>query len=338
MGPDPLLICPLCSRELIDTINPGGGSTCRGCSATFLFEHGILTLQTEGGVNLRMSEHLYDHHACRARYDPNGQRIASDVRYEAEVRSVDFSNFHAELLKPYLRNATVADIGCGQIPYLNAFSGYGIKTFYALDLSRESLKLAQKYSHADFPIIFVEAGFSPVPITTSSVDCVISSEVIEHVRDPLLYLSQLYRVLKPGGHLSLSTPCTSIYWYPRRLCNIVHHPKRWWMEYNAHLYWKDVLDWHPALQPSVLRGWLECSGFRVLNHETRLWYYSAPLRPMWRFFGLLERCGLTGAGRLFAKYLDMMERLLSKRIPILKWAGTRQFILAQKMDTSHLAS
>ena len=44
-----------------------------------------------------------------------------------------------------------------------------------------------------------------VPAEDGSFDAVLSTQVLEHVQDPQLYLSECYRVLRPGGRLLLST-------------------------------------------------------------------------------------------------------------------------------------
>lgn len=58
-----------------------------------------------------------------------------------------------------------------------------------------------------------------VPLASGSFDVVFSTQVLEHVEDPLLYLSECQRLLKPGGKLVLSThgtfmfhACPNDYW------------------------------------------------------------------------------------------------------------------------------
>ena len=45
-----------------------------------------------------------------------------------------------------------------------------------------------------------------LPIDTNSVDIVVSLAVIEHLRDSDNFLSEIFRCLKPGGIVYLSTP------------------------------------------------------------------------------------------------------------------------------------
>ncbi|HCX30511.1 MAG TPA: hypothetical protein DHU55_12210, partial [Blastocatellia bacterium] len=44
-----------------------------------------------------------------------------------------------------------------------------------------------------------------LPSADGSFDCVLSSQVLEHVTDPQLYLREAFRVLKAGGSLIVST-------------------------------------------------------------------------------------------------------------------------------------
>ena len=47
---------------------------------------------------------------------------------------------------------------------------------------------------------------APLPLGDSSFDLVLCTETIEHVRDVQLLLSEVRRVLRPGGTLAVSTP------------------------------------------------------------------------------------------------------------------------------------
>lgn len=58
-----------------------------------------------------------------------------------------------------------------------------------------------------FPCYSVDLEKTPLPADDESFDYVVCSEVIEHMEiDPMFMLSEINRVLKPGGILILSTP------------------------------------------------------------------------------------------------------------------------------------
>jgi SAM-dependent methyltransferase len=52
-----------------------------------------------------------------------------------------------------------------------------------------------------------------VPVPDASFDAVLSTQVLEHVDDPALYLAECRRVLRPGGRLLLSTHGLMV-WHP----------------------------------------------------------------------------------------------------------------------------
>jgi SAM-dependent methyltransferase len=49
---------------------------------------------------------------------------------------------------------------------------------------------------------------APFPLGDSAFDLVLCAETVEHVRDVQLFLSEIRRVLRPGGELALTTPAT----------------------------------------------------------------------------------------------------------------------------------
>jgi len=98
----------------------------------------------------------------------------------------------------------VLDVGCGGAWLAKELVPAG-KTVVSMDISTTN------------PIRAVELVASPrhfglvadvfhLPIRPDSFDCIIASEIIEHVKDPELFLACLFNVLKPGGTLIVTTP------------------------------------------------------------------------------------------------------------------------------------
>jgi SAM-dependent methyltransferase len=84
----------------------------------------------------------------------------------------------------------VLDYGCGGSPYRPLF---GSCTYHRADLSGgDSLD-------------FEYGPDAKLPSEISGYDCVLSTQVLEHVKDPETYLGECYRVLRPGGCLILTT-------------------------------------------------------------------------------------------------------------------------------------
>jgi len=64
-----------------------------------------------------------------------------------------------------------------------------------------------------------------LPFEDNTFDCVVTSEVLEHIQDDVNVISELHRVLKPGGSLGVTVPS----WWPEKinwmLSDEYHAPK-----------------------------------------------------------------------------------------------------------------
>ena len=103
----------------------------------------------------------------------------------------------------YLKGV-ILDVGCGMKPYqkyVEATSYIGIDA---------SFKVSQD----------VVASSEFLPFESDCFDGVICTEVLEHLKEPQRCLSEIRRVLKPGGTVYLSVP------------------QNWGLHYEPHDYWR----------------------------------------------------------------------------------------------------
>ena len=289
-------------------------------------------------IDLRISSKLLDLHKLKRERKFFDKYLTSDVEFYAQLNSADFTDFHTELVSPYLNDSIVVDMGCGQIPYINTLPDFKIKAFYGLDLHYKSLVIAKNNYNKKFPLILIQHSVQNTPFPDNSADIVISSEVLEHLDHPIEYLLEINRICKEGGYLSLSTPCVSVYYFPHnfiRLLKYLKSPKEWYKQLykkiNAHNYWNEALSWHPGIRPKILRDWIKRAGFSVICHTSRLWYTGNPIKLIWRFFTFLEKLGFSLSGKIFYNLLKVMDKIFSLNIPLIKWCGVRQFILCRKI-------
>jgi SAM-dependent methyltransferase len=93
------------------------------------------------------------------------------------------------------------DLGCGD-GRLSA--ELGARELIAADVSTVALGRARSRLPAA-RLVELDPD-APLPIDDAAFDLVLCAETIEHVRDVQLLLSEIRRVLRPGGTLALTTP------------------------------------------------------------------------------------------------------------------------------------
>jgi SAM-dependent methyltransferase len=119
------------------------------------------------------------------------------------------SSYVRPVLLSYLADvpagARVLDLGCGTGELLAALKDrQWIRT--GLDISATGIAEGRR-SHPDITFIEADAtGDLSGHIAPGSFDVVVSTETLEHVTLPRLFLKNAYQALKPGGRLVLSVP------------------------------------------------------------------------------------------------------------------------------------
>jgi len=113
-----------------------------------------------------------------------------------------------ELLKDKnLDGLLLLDAGCGTGWFSKKAVERGAKVT-SMDLGEKLLaQVAKKCESTRVVGSILEMTFSD-----NTFDVVVSSEVIEHTPDPFQAMQEMYRVLKPGGTLILTTPNKWWYW------------------------------------------------------------------------------------------------------------------------------
>jgi SAM-dependent methyltransferase len=108
------------------------------------------------------------------------------LHYSALARSLE------EARDRYLRPPVdVLDVGCGEQPFYPLFAG-----------------IAREYAGTDVepgPRVRYVCPVERLAVGDASFDLALCTQVLEHARDPHKALAELVRVLRPGGHVFLST-------------------------------------------------------------------------------------------------------------------------------------
>lgn len=106
------------------------------------------------------------------------------------------------LARPYVKGQLL-ELGCGEGRGVAVLQDLADK-YVALDKIGEVI---EKLKNSFPDVTFHQAFFPPFSgIQDNQFDTVVSFQVIEHIKDDSKFLSEIYRVLKPGGKAVLTTP------------------------------------------------------------------------------------------------------------------------------------
>lgn len=101
------------------------------------------------------------------------------------------------------KSKTVLDVGCGGGLLANALAKAG-HTVSGIDLSSSSLEVARSFDETKTVDYRVANGYS-LPFRNETFDVVAAMDVLEHVEEPRLLISEASRVLKPNGRFFFHT-------------------------------------------------------------------------------------------------------------------------------------
>lgn len=105
-----------------------------------------------------------------------------------------------ELLVNLAPGGSILDFGCGRGRFLSMLSFLNFSEVAGADLMDRPLELPPTYR-------WVQADLNhQLNLESESFDVIVAIEVIEHLENPRSVVRELRRLLKPGGHLIMSTP------------------------------------------------------------------------------------------------------------------------------------
>ncbi|MGF1560713.1 MAG: class I SAM-dependent methyltransferase [Geminicoccaceae bacterium] len=102
-------------------------------------------------------------------------------------------------------NLSIVDVACGNGRLAGILADHGHKVI-GTEISESGLHMARThFSQAEF--VFADAYEDLRPkLPDGHCDLVVSCEVIEHLFDPEKFLKNAFAMIKPGGHIIVSTP------------------------------------------------------------------------------------------------------------------------------------
>jgi SAM-dependent methyltransferase len=158
---------------------------------------------------------LANHERERTQKEPQSSTVGSDTRVDSflgvgklglserlrlfveempfeRTPILEFMRHAAERLPPGSR---VADVGAGDAPYREIFDHV---QYYTVDWENSPHQGGQQ--------VDLTASADAIPVPDESFDAVLLTQVLEHVPEPARVITELHRVLSPGGWLFLTAP------------------------------------------------------------------------------------------------------------------------------------
>jgi 2-polyprenyl-3-methyl-5-hydroxy-6-metoxy-1,4-benzoquinol methylase len=127
------------------------------------------------------------------------RQFASRMFDEAMTRNLEnIATFVSEFSNR--RSVTILDLGCWDGANLTRYAARDAR-LTGVEMADEAARLARRRSMS-----VVQADLNgPLPFGDQSFDVVTSNQVIEHLCDTDVFVSESYRVLRPGGLVIVST-------------------------------------------------------------------------------------------------------------------------------------
>ena len=157
-------------------------------------------------------------------------------------------------------DALILDVGCGTGKGQESFGKLG--TVFGVDFSQDALM----FCHERGLERIARANAEALPIQSNKFDVVITLDTIEHIPDDQKAVSEIARILKPGGVIMLNVPAYQWLWGPHDVA--LMHQRRY--------------------TRTQVRKLLESNGFTIERLSYHI-FFLFPLVALSRFISKFKR-------------------------------------------------
>lgn len=176
------------------------------------------TYAIEGGVPLLLQKDAYQQFASTQQHEQLNTQFFYIEHYKVDAEEFDYfmeyesaatvheiRRLHESIISEVPKDTkSILDVGCGKAWVAQHFCPKGV-TVCSFDIALTNTEKALKKYPYDNHFAVVGDAFN-LPFQPNSFDCIIASEIIEHVPAPKQFMTSLLTALKPGGQLIITTP------------------------------------------------------------------------------------------------------------------------------------
>ena len=126
--------------------------------------------------------------------------------------------------------SSILDAGAGQLRWKDSCRHlrYTSQDFGKFKGNGDSKGCGLKTGSWDTDMIDIVSDITEIPVGNETFDCVLCSEVLEHVPHPESAIRELVRIIRPGGALIITAPFNSLtHFAPYHFCTGFN---KWWYE------------------------------------------------------------------------------------------------------------
>lgn len=106
---------------------------------------------------------------------------------------------YSKIIKP---NNQILDLGCIGLKHFKKCKELNmISTHFGVDYANPSEEIPE-----DFVFKSADLNKEPIPFENDTFDVVFAQHIIEHLNDPINFVSESIRVCKPGGYIYIEAP------------------------------------------------------------------------------------------------------------------------------------
>ena len=176
--------------------------------------------------------------------------IYQRAQYAKGGIGVRYWDYRDAVALSYVVGNRIIDIGCGEgITLEKLVKNHHGKQITGIDSEPENIAICQKHG---LPVQY--GTVFNLPFEADSVDCVLFFEVIEHLDESENALTEIFRVLRPGGRLILIFPNDKMFMITRLLIGMFKEAF-----YDA----GHVMQW----TPTKIRKMLKSTGFSTTKQR-----------------------------------------------------------------------